>query len=160
MWFMIRTVALALWVGAMAGFAFLYAPIAFSHVGPTQAFAATIAASIRALTLWGDVLGAIALAVTLFAKIATRTLAIATSVCIAAAILLGAIETRVIVPAMETTPLLTPAYDALHRQSSGVYGAALLCALAALAMTSWRRSSAGAGLVDPAPILKEDRTPR
>lgn len=49
MWFTLRVVLLGLWVGAMASFAFIFAPIAFAHAGPTQGFAGTIAASVRAI---------------------------------------------------------------------------------------------------------------
>lgn len=119
----------------MTGFAFLFAPIAFAQVGPTPQFAATIAASVRAITVSGDVLAIVAAIVTLVLGESPRTKATVIA-CLALAIAFGAIETSVIVPQMQNTPLLTPAYDALHRQSSGVYSAVLLFALIAFVLSS------------------------
>ncbi len=133
-----RIVALGLWVGAMAGFAFLFAPIAFTHIGPTPAFASTIAASVRAITTAGNLLGILAVVATLVLRESPRTKA-AVIGCVALAIFFGSIETSLIVPEMQNTPLLTPAYESLHRQSSGVYAAVLVCALGALVVSSRSR---------------------
>lgn len=115
----------------MAGFAFLFAPIAFAHVGPTPAFAATIAACVHAITVTGDVLGIIAVIATLLGRLNSPRVSAVIIALVAIAIAFGAIETSIIVPKMQTTPLLTPAYDSLHRQSSAVYSVILVAALAA-----------------------------
>lgn len=125
----LRTFAFGLWVGAMTGFAFIFAPIAFRTIGPTPAFAATIASSIGALTAFGY--GCAALAVVTSALEVPRSRRMI--VPLAAALVMAALgyyETAVIVPSMQHTPLQTPAYDALHRRSSGVYSAILLLGIA------------------------------
>jgi hypothetical protein len=138
MWFTLRIVLLGLWVGAMAGFAFLFAPSAFAHIGPTPAFAATIAACVSAITRFGDWAGVLGVAISVFAQLENRRMTAAIVGCIALAMVCGYIETSFIVPQMQTTPLQTPAYDALHRKSSSVYGAAMLLALAALVLSTLR----------------------
>jgi len=134
----IRIVALGLWVGALAGFAFFFAPAAFAHVGPTQAFADTIAACVLALARFGWLLGAVAVAAAMLDRDAPRRAALFTTLAVVLAIGLSVVEVLAIVPRMQGTPLGTPAYAALHGQSSLVYGLALLSALAALAISSWR----------------------
>jgi len=134
----IRIVALGLWVGALAGFAFFFAPVAFAHVGPTQAFADTIATCVLALARFGWMLGAIAVAAALLDGAAPRRAATLTSLAVVLAIGFSVVEVVAIVPHMQSTPLGTPAYVALHRQSGLVFGLGLLCALAGLAISSWR----------------------
>lgn len=126
MLYVIRLLVLGLWLGAMAGFAFLFAPVAFVHVGSTPAFAATIASCLRLMTRAGDWLGIAAAAITLFDRLETRRRAAAIVGCIAVAIALGAYETSHVVSQMESTQLLTPAYEALHRTSSTMYSIVLL----------------------------------
>lgn len=140
MWFSVRIIVLGLWVGAMAGFAFVFAPIAFAHMGPTPAFAATIAACVQAIVRVGGWIAVVAAAITVFARLESRRAAAVIVGLLALAIACGAYETSVIIPQMQQTPLLTPAYEALHRESSSVYGVALLAALIALLVSS-RRSS-------------------
>lgn len=115
----------------MAGFAFLFAPILFAHIGPSAPFAATIAACVRALASLGDWLGIVAVIITVTARLESRRSAAFIVASVALAMVAGFLETSLVVPRMETTPLLTPAYAALHRTSSGVYAVALLAALAA-----------------------------
>jgi len=134
----IRVVALGLWVGALAGFAFFFAPVAFAHVGPTQAFADTIATCVLALARFGWLLGAIAVAAALLDANAPRRAALVTTLAVVLAVGLSVIEVVAIVPHMQNTPLGTPAYAALHGQSSLVFGLGLLCAFAGLVVSSWR----------------------
>ncbi|HEY5340185.1 MAG TPA: DUF4149 domain-containing protein [Candidatus Aquilonibacter sp.] len=141
MWFSIRIVLLGLWVGAMAAFAFVFAPIAFAHIGPTPAFAATIAANVRAIVQGGNWIAVLCAAITVYARLEPRRTSALIVGCLALAVLCGAFETGIIVPQMEHTPLLTPAYDALHRESSGVYGLASLAALVAFWLCTRRRVS-------------------
>ena len=138
MWFTLRIMLLGLWVGAMAGFAFVFAPVFFHNVGPTPEFAASIAACVRAIVHIGSWLAVAVAAITVFARLESRGISIAIVACLAAAALCGIVEVNAIVPQMERTPLLTPAYEALHRQSSGVYGVAFLSALVALVLSARR----------------------
>lgn len=134
----LRSYAFGLWTGAMVGFAFFFAPAAFAHVGPTPAFAATIAASIIAITYFGYVCGGIVILCALLELRSNRSAiwlaAIAVVMCA-----LGAYETNAVVPLMQHTPLQTPAYDALHRRSSSIYSVILLLGLAGMALTAIRR---------------------
>ena len=140
MWFSVRIIILGMWVGAMVGFAFVFAPIAFAHIGPTPAFAVTIAACVQAIVRAGDWIAVVAAAITVFARLESRRTAAVIVGLLALAIACGAYETSAIVPQMQRTALLTPAYEALHRESSGVYGVALLAALVALAISSRRNA--------------------
>ncbi len=135
MWFTLRQLALGLWVGAMTAFAFLFAPAALAHIGPTAAFAATIAACIRAMTTTGAWLGIVAAVITIAARLEAPRRRSAIVASIAVAMAASFVEVSFVLPQMEATPLLTPAYDALHRSSSGVYSVTLLAAFAAFAMS-------------------------
>lgn len=134
----VRIVTLGLWVGALAGFAFFFAPIAFAHVGPTPSFAATIAACVVTLARLGWFLGAIALAAAFADRRVPRAALLALSIGVVLAIGCSIVEVLAVVPQMEATPLATPAYEALHRESSLVYGCGFLAALAAFVAASWR----------------------
>lgn len=136
MWTILRLLALGLWVGAMIGFAFIFAPIAFANVGPTPAFAATVAHTLERLTQLGGVLGAFAVAVTVFGRPEPRRTSAAIVACIAVMISLGFVETAAVIPHMQATPLQTPAYDALHKQSSTIYSIVLLCGIAAFVLSA------------------------
>lgn len=133
----IRLVALGLWAGALAGFAFFFAPTAYAHVGATQAFADTIAACVVALSRFGWLLGALAVAAALADRDGSRARARITAFAVVVAIGMSVVEVLAIVPHMQATPLGTPAYDALHRQSGLVYGTGLLGVLTALIASSW-----------------------
>lgn len=133
----VRIVALGLWVGALAGFAFFFAPAAFAHIGATPAFAATIGACVIDLTRAGWLLGAVAVAAAFLDNRRSKA-TLVTAIAVAVAILFSIIEVAMILPQMQATPLGTAAYDALHRESSHVYGIALLGALTALIASSWR----------------------
>ena len=136
MWFSLRIIILGLWVGAMAGFAFVFAPIAFAHIGATPAFASMIAACVQAIVRIGGWIAVGAAAITVFARLESRRVAAIIVGLLALAIGSGAYETSVIIPQMQQTPLLTPGYEALHRESSSVYGVALLATLIALVASS------------------------
>ena len=123
----------------MAGFAFLFAPAAFAHVGPIPAFASTIAACVREITQVGDWLAVAAVAITVFVRLESRRMAAIIVACLIIAVAAGFVETQLIVPKMESTPLETAAYDALHRQSSSVYSVVLLSALVAFTLSARRQ---------------------
>lgn len=138
---LIRTFALGLWVGALAAFAFIFAPVAFAHVGPTPAFAATIARSVILLTASGYVCAALAALTSLAELRRAPARAIAIIALVVSACVLGFYEVHAIVPAMQSTPLRTPAYDALHHRSSTVYSFILLAAAIALGTSAWQSSA-------------------
>ena len=54
---------------------------------------------------------------------------------------LGWYEVQMVVPLMERTALQTPAYDALHHQSSSVYGVILILGLAGLGLSATEKRS-------------------
>lgn len=122
----------------MAGFAFLFAPAAFAHIGPTAAFAATIATCVRKLGILGDVCGIAAVVLTLVDRMATR---MKSAIVALLAIALGAgfYESSVIVARMDVTPLMTPEYEALHHASSTTYSIVLLCVAGAFVSSALTR---------------------
>ena len=153
-----ETAVLALWAGAMAGFAFVFAPIAIRIVPRMDTFAALIAAVIRGLGAFGTVCGGLAIVAALVRALAppSRTLAIARIALVAIGLGASSYETTTIIPQMETTARQIPgpidsvakddprrvAYDAEHTRSSRVYGLAFLCVLAAVALAPFGRRTA------------------
>ncbi|MGH7660991.1 MAG: DUF4149 domain-containing protein [Vulcanimicrobiaceae bacterium] len=142
--------ALAVWVGSLFGFAFVFAPVAFSHLSnDLDTFASIIGGTLGAVTLLGYVCGAIAIVISLIAAAAGRSRwAIVAAACIAIMLGLTAFSENAIVPAMVQTQSSFHApfnaiakndprrvrYDALHQKSSEVYGAVLLLGFIALAL--------------------------
>ena len=61
----IEATVLGLWAGSMAGFAFIFAPIAIKWVPRMDTFASLIAATIRGIGSFGTVCGGIAIAASL-----------------------------------------------------------------------------------------------
>ncbi len=136
--------ALGLWLGALCGFAFIFAPAAFRVVTDLTQFAALTAANLRTLAIAGYVCGAgavvLALARSREASDRTNDLVRALLVLIA----LGAItyEMAAIVPAMAAIPdVHSDAYHALHSRSTAVYGSAVVCVAAALVLAAVRTES-------------------
>jgi Domain of unknown function (DUF4149) len=136
--------ALGIWLGALVGFAFVFAPLAFRIVAPLDVarFAVLIAASIGQLTVWGYVLGGIALIVAIAraASAGDRTWDVIRVVLVAIALALATFEERVIVPAMQRiTDVQSAQYHAMHARSSQVYGGVVLLVLIALILAATRR---------------------
>jgi hypothetical protein len=114
--------ALGIWLGALAGFAFVSAPQAFRIVGSSDIgrFAALTAGSIATLTIWGYVLGAIAIVVTLIrsASAGDRVWDFSRAALIVIALALATYEQRAIVPAMTAISDVRGAeYRDLHARS-------------------------------------------
>jgi hypothetical protein len=146
---------LALWAGAMAGFAFVFAPIAIRIVPEMGTFATLIGAFIRGLSSFGAVCGGIAIAASLgrATAVEARSLAVARIALVAVGLAASAYETSTIIPRMEATAAQIPgaidsvpkddprraAYDDQHQQSTRVYGAAFLCVLAAAVLVPFGR---------------------
>jgi hypothetical protein len=136
--------ALGVWLGALAGFAFVSAPLAFRIVAPIDAgrFAALTAHTIGDLTLWGYVLGGIAIVTGLMraATAGDRTWDFARAGLVALALALAVYEDKAVVPQMQaTTDVHSDAYHALHSRSTVVYGGVVLLVLAALILGAARR---------------------
>lgn len=142
--------ALAAWVGSLVGFAFVFAPVAFGHLsGDLDTFASLIGDTLSAVTWLGYACGGIAIVISLIAATVSRSRwAMVRAACIAAMLGLTAFSQNTIVPAMVQTQssFHTPfnaiakddprrvRYDALHRESSDVYGAVLILGFSALAL--------------------------
>jgi hypothetical protein len=139
----IEIVCLGSWVGALAGFAFVFAPLAFQIVAPIDVhrFAALTVGALSALTLWGYAFGGIAVVVAIARALdaGSRRWDIVRALVIACALGLASFEQRQIVPRMKVTPIGTPAYSRLHQESTRFYGGALLLGGLALALAAGRR---------------------
>jgi len=153
-----ETLVLAVWIGGLAGFAFVFAPIAFRIVTDLDRFAAITSGSILSLTKIGYVCGAIAIVAALGRSrtAASPRFAYARIGLIGVALALSAYDANTILPRMSAAsaafgvpfndvPKTDPrrvAYDAMHKKSSRVYGGALLLAAAALALAAAERQRA------------------
>lgn len=138
---MTLVLSLGLWVGALAGFAFFFAPPTFAAMGPTAQFAALIAGIIERLTDLGyvcAVLAVLALAMLMRRSVAPRT-TIASILLIGLMAALSWFEASSIVPQMRVTAIRTPAYAGLHHRSSTVYGTVLILGVIALSLAALRR---------------------
>jgi hypothetical protein len=133
--------AIGLWLGALCGFAFLFAPNAFRLVPDVAQFASLTAANLRALALVAWACGGLAIVIALVRSrdASDRTNDIVRAGLIAIALGLVAYETFAIVPAMTAlTDLHSAAFEDLHQQSSRVYSGVVLLALAALVLAAVR----------------------
>ena len=136
--------ALGIWLGALTGFAFVSAPLAFRIVAPLDVarFAALTAQTIGALTVWGYVLGGLAIVAGLLRAVTAgdRTWDFARAALIGIALGLATYEQRAIVPEMAVaSDVRSPAYHALHQRSTQVYGGVVLLIFVALVAAAARR---------------------
>jgi hypothetical protein len=133
--------AIGLWLGALCGFAFIFAPAAFRLVSDVTQFASLTAANLRVLTYVGAACGILAIVVALVRSFdaADRTNDILRAALILIALLLVAYEAYAVVPAMTAiTDVHSPEFAELHRRSTQVYGGVVVLALAALIMAAVR----------------------
>ncbi len=136
--------ALGIWLGALAGFAFVSAPLAFRLVAPLDVtrFAALTAQSLAVLTTWGYVLGGLAIAAAVLRALfaGDRVWDFVRILLVALALGLATYEQRAIVPAMAaSTDVRSAAYHDLHGRSSEVYGVVVLLTLVTLVLAAVRR---------------------
>ena len=136
--------ALGIWLGALAGFAFVSAPLAFRIVAPLDVtrFATLVAQSLTTLTTWGYVLGGIAMIAAILRAVfaGDRIWDFVRVLLIIFALGLATYDERAIVPAMTaTTDVRSPAYHDLHDRSTQVYGGVVLLTLVALVLSAVRR---------------------
>ena len=151
----IETTVLGLWAGSLAGFAFIFAPIAIKWVPRMDTFAALIAATIRGVGSFGAICGGIAIAASLARATGSggRRLALVRVGLVVVALAASAYESQTIIPRMEATAAQIPgpidsvpkddprrvAYNVEHKASSRVYGTAFLCVVAALSLAAFGR---------------------
>jgi fatty acid desaturase len=136
--------ALGLWLGALCGFAFIFAPIAFRIVAPTDVgrFAALTSAVLAALAIVGYVCGGVAIVMALARSrdAGDRIFDFVRALCVAVALVLVWFQSRTIVPAMAAVSDVTSAqYHALHNRSTLVYGGVVVLGLIAIVMAAARR---------------------
>jgi hypothetical protein len=137
----VEILTLGLWLGALCGFAFIFAPAAFRIVTDLTQFAALTSANLRTLAVAGDVCGglAIVLAIVRSRDAADRTNDIARAACVFVALCFLAWEMAYVVPAMAaTTDYHSDSYHALHGLSTQVYGGAVLFVALALVLAAVR----------------------
>jgi hypothetical protein len=136
--------ALGLWLGALCGFAFIFAPIAFRIVAPTDVgrFAALTSAILAALAVMGYVCGGLAIVMALWRSLEAgdRIFDFVRALLVAIALALVWFQSRAIVPAMAAvSDVGSPQYHALHNRSTIVYGGVVLLGLIAIVMAAARR---------------------
>jgi hypothetical protein len=136
--------ALGLWLGALCGFAFIFAPIAFRVVAPVDVgrFAALTSSVLAALAVMGYICGSIAIIMALWRsrEAGDRIFDFVRALLIALAMGLVWFESQTIVPAMAAVSDLGSArYHDLHHQSTLVYGGVVVLGLIAIVMAAARR---------------------
>jgi hypothetical protein len=140
----VEILALGLWLGALCGFAFIFAPAAFRIVTDLTQFAALTSANLRTLDVAGDICGAVAILVAIARsrEAADRTNDIVRAACVFVALCFLGWEMAYVVPAMAATPdVHSESYHALHSMSTKVYGAAVLFVGIALVLAAIRSDS-------------------
>ena len=136
--------ALGLWLGALCGFAFIFAPIAFRIVAPLDVgrFAALTSAILAALTMVGYVCGGIAIIIALWRSrdAGDRIFDFVRALLVALALGVVCFESHSIIPALTAvSDPRSPQYHALHTRSTLIYGGVVLFGLGAIIMAAARR---------------------
>lgn len=146
----IESLALALWIGALAGFAFVFAPIAFHTVRNTGEFATLIGTVLRTLGWMGAACAAAALVSIVLGRRGSVQNRAVRGVLVALMAALSLYVTLSVIPQMEATAKLFGApfgaiaksdsrrvrYDRLHASSSRLYGAVLVMGAAAIILAA------------------------
>jgi hypothetical protein len=133
--------ALGLWLGALCGFAFIFAPAAFRIVTDPGQFAGLIVSNLQTLALAGAACGGLAFVVALVRSFdaADRTNDIVRAALILVALLLVWYETAGIVPALSAiADVQSSAFAELHQRSTQIFGGIVVLVLAALVMATVR----------------------
>jgi hypothetical protein len=154
----IEALTLAVWMGALAGFAFIFAPTAFHIVSDLDQFALLTATVLQKLTWLGFICGTLAIVSALVRARdeAERPLAVIRVLLLLVMLALAWIESAAVVPHMQAVassfgaslnaiPKDDPRmvrYDGLHRQSSWIYGALFLLGLVTIALAALARPPA------------------
>jgi hypothetical protein len=148
---LLARLALAIWVGALTGFAFIFAPAAFARLGAQlDTFAAIVGASLATLAIVGYWCGGIAIVSSIVPLLVQRSRsAVARIVCVAIMLALVTYAQQAIAPAMLQTqasfnvPFNAVAktdprrvrYDQLHTVSSRLYAIVLVLGFTAIALS-------------------------
>jgi hypothetical protein len=147
----IEAVALAVWVGALCAFAFVFAPISFRFVTDLDRFGALIGAVLGTLNVLGYTCGAVALLAVFVRARDDGRLSRASALralIVVAMLAIVVVEAAVVMPAMHAAAASfggsfaaaapgDPArarYDRLHGVSSALYGVVLVLGFAAIAL--------------------------
>lgn len=134
--------ALGLWLGALIGFAFIFAPAAFRIVTDVERFATLTATVLATLSIVGYVCGGIAIVVALLRSrdAGDRVPDVIRAALVVIALGLVFYQSHAIVP--EMAAMRDPhsdSYHALHNRSTLIYGGVLVLGLAALIAAAVRR---------------------
>ncbi|TAM78391.1 DUF4149 domain-containing protein [bacterium] len=148
----LETLLYIVWLGSLAGVAFIAAPAAFAHA-PAQSAGAIVGASLRALTGVAWFCGGITLIIWLGRISREGRLALVGALLVAGAVAATDYAQWSIAPRMDAIvgelqgPLASlpkddprrVTFDTLHRRSSAVYGIVLVFGFAAAALSAARR---------------------
>ena len=133
----VEALALALWIGALSAFAFVFAPTAFHIVSDLEVFATLMATVIGKLNALGFACGGIALLAVIARNREDAALGRLTAVrATLIVVMLGLVfvEGHFVVPAMQALRIASDPYDRLHQVSSLVYGLVLILGYTAIAL--------------------------
>lgn len=143
----IEAAALALWIGALAGFAFVFAPLAFSAFGgDVDRFGNLVGLVLARLNLIGYACGALALLAVFVRNREDSSLGRGSALralILVLMLLLVVAEAYLIIPAVHDAGQSHAAsYERLHALSSTVYGVVIILGFAALALSVLARPEA------------------
>ena len=143
----IEAAALALWIGALAGFAFVFAPLAFSTIGGNvEAFGTLVGLVLGRLNLLGYVCGALALLAVFVRNREDSSLGRGSALralILVVMLLIVVVEAEFVIPAVHDAGLAhSGSYDRLHALSSTLYGFVIILGLVALGMSVLARPEA------------------
>lgn len=146
--------AMAVWIGALVGFAFIFAPAAFRVVTNLDTFATLTSTVLGRLLILGFVCGAIAIAAAVVRASdgVERRNDLGRILLILVMFGFSLYEGAAVMPAMQSTMQQfggsfaavgkddprRQAYDALHRRSTIVYGTVVILGFAAIALSAVR----------------------
>lgn len=143
----IEAAALALWIGALAGFAFVFAPLAFTAIGgDVDRFGALVGVVLGRLNLMGYACGALALLAVFVRNREDSSLGRGSAVralVLVLMLLLVVVEAQFVIPAVhDAAQAHSGSYERLHALSSTLYGIVIILGFAALAMSVLARPEA------------------
>jgi hypothetical protein len=133
--------ALGLWLGALCGFAFIFAPAAFTIVSDLTQFANLTATNLRVLSNVGFVCGGLGIVIAIVRSrdAADRTNDIVRAALLVIALALVGYETLSVIPALVAiTDVHSADFAELHQRSTQVYGGVVVLVLASLVMAAAR----------------------
>jgi len=139
----VEAVALGLWVGALAGFAFVFAPAAFDRLPDTAQFGALVGVVLARLNWLGYVCCAIALLSVFVRSREDASLGRGSALralLIVAMLVIVVIEAQIVFPAVHDATGL--ARNNLHSLSTGLYAAVMVLGVVALALSVLSRPEA------------------